>query len=159
MSKHTSSRLPALAGIVTGLLAVGLGAWYLSAPRAETLLPAAVAAPLPSMVSLSREQAAAKLMALPELKAWSDVIEQRSGGKLHGALVEYDPKPRQVDGQAYYQFTFVEDGEDAAQARESFLVSVQRGEILVEDVVSGELLPLQRWRSAAPMDQQPNQQH
>jgi hypothetical protein len=156
MSKHTPSRLPAMAGVVTGLLAVGLGAWYLATPHAAALLPSALAAPMPQAIaSLSRDQAAAKLMELPELKTWSAQIEQRSGGKLHGALVEYDPKPRDVNGQPYYQFTFVEDGEDAAQARESFLVSVQRGDILVEDVISGELLPLQRWRNA----EVPNQTH
>jgi len=159
MSERNPIRNPAIAGIVAGLLAVGLGAWYLK-DRQPALPTAAVAmasvTPAPSKTvdaAVSREQAAEKLMALPELKAWSDAIEKRSGGKLHGAIMEYDPAPRDVEGKPYYQFTFVENGEDAAQAWQSFLVSTQRGDILVEDDISGELLTLDRWRK----DKQPLQ--
>jgi hypothetical protein len=85
-------------------------------------------------------------MALPELQAWGEKIEKRSGGKVRGALIEYDPAPRDVEGIPYYQFTFVENGEDSVQAWQSFLVSTQRGDILAEDDISGELLTLDRWR-------------
>ena len=85
-------------------------------------------------------------MALPELKRWADAIEKHSGGERHGALIETDPAPRAVNGKPYYQLTFVEDGDDRAQAMASFLVSHASGEILVEDDISGDLLPLVQWR-------------
>jgi hypothetical protein len=147
----SSSRNSAIAGTLAGLLAVGIGAWYVSKHRTEaapTPVAAAVTvqfAPAPK-AALSREQAVEKLMALPELKRWADEIEKRSGGKVHGALIEYDAAPRKVDGKPYYQLTFVENGDDSAQAVASFLVSHANGEILVEDDISGDLLPLDQWR-------------
>lgn len=146
MSKRSTTRNPAIAGAIAGILAVALGAWYLKEQRTETAAVAASAKPV-AAAAVSREQAAEKLMALPELQAWGEKIEQRNGGKVRGALIEYDPTPRQVEGAAYYQFTFVENGEESVQAWQSFLVSTQRGDILVEDDISGELLTLDRWRS------------
>jgi len=85
-------------------------------------------------------------MALPELKAWSAMVEKNSGGQSHGALIEYDPAPRTVKGKAYYQFSFVENTPEAALRWESFLASVSDDEILVEDSATDELLTLERWR-------------
>ncbi|HEY1148460.1 MAG TPA: hypothetical protein VGF27_07795 [Pseudoduganella sp.] len=146
MSKRSTTRNPAIAGAIAGILAVALGAWYLKEQRTETAAVVTSAKPV-AAAAVSREQAVEKLMALPELQAWGAKIEQRSGGKVRGALIEYDPAPRQVEGAPYYQFTFVENGEESVQAWQSFLVSTQRGDILVEDDISGELLTLDRWRS------------
>lgn len=161
MSKRSPISTPALAGTVAGILAVGAGVWYLKTHqlvRPEPLATVATAAnnvSLPSgavqaapaaQAAISREQAVRKLMALPELQAWGSSIEKRSGGKTHGGVIEYDPAPRDVDGAPYYQFTFVENGEESVQAWQSFLVSTQRGDILVEDDISGELFTLDRWR-------------
>ncbi|WP_395401943.1 hypothetical protein ACHMW6_28300 [Pseudoduganella sp. UC29_106] len=152
MSKRSTTRNPAIAGAIAGILAVALGAWYLKEQRTETATAVVNAKPA-AAEAVSREQAVEKLMALPELLAWGAKIEQRSGGKVRGALIEYDPAPRDVEGTAYYQFTFVENGEESVQAWQSFLVSTQRGDILVEDDISGELLTLDRWRE----DKQPLQ--
>jgi hypothetical protein len=97
--------------------------------------------------TFSREQAVAALMALPELQAWSARIEKESGGKAHGAVMEYDTQLRTVNGKRYYQLSFVENSSDAAQRWESFLVGQTDGEILVDDDVDNTLLPLQRWRA------------
>lgn len=94
----------------------------------------------------SKEQSASALMALPELQAWSALIEKNSGGKSHGALIEYDPTPRKLNGKQYYQFSFVESSSDAAQRWESFLVSSSDEEILVEDASTDEVISLARWR-------------
>jgi hypothetical protein len=94
----------------------------------------------------SKEQSASALMALPELQAWSVLIEKNSGGKSHGALIEYDPTPRKLNGKQYYQFSFVESSSDAAQRWESFLVSSSDEEILVEDASTDEVISLARWR-------------
>ncbi|WP_229502766.1 hypothetical protein [Pseudoduganella guangdongensis] len=149
----TSSRKSAIAGTVAGLLVAGAGAWYASNHRSEAapapaMAPSAlavVAAPA-AKAAVSREQAVAKLMALPELKRWAENIEQRSSGTRHGALLETDPAPRDVNGKPHYQLSFVENGDDMAQSLASFLVSHASGEILVEDDTSGELLPLDQWR-------------
>lgn len=94
----------------------------------------------------SKEQSATALMALPELQAWSALIEKNSGGKSHGALIEYDPTPRKLNGKQYYQFSFVDSSSDAAQRWESFLVSSSDDEILVEDASTDEVISLARWR-------------
>lgn len=95
---------------------------------------------------LSKDQAIGVLLDLPELKAWSDKIEQASNGKSHGALIEFDATPFQHKGKAYYQFSFVENTPEAVQRWENFLIAPDDGEILIEDPISGELLSLARWR-------------
>jgi hypothetical protein len=96
----------------------------------------------------SKEQAMGALMALPELKAWSSQLEKSSGGKVHGALIEYDPKPKLIDGKRYFQLSFVENGSDAAHRWESFLVADTGDEILVEDAATDKTLTLEQWRAA-----------
>lgn len=141
----SSSRKSAIAGAVAGLLVAGVGAWYVSNHKSEAAVAPAAVAPLAND-AVSRDQAVAELMALPELKRWADTIEKRSEGLRHGALIETDSKPRDVNGKPYYQLTFVENGDDMAQSMASFLVSHVDGEILVEDDISGDLLPLDQWR-------------
>lgn len=109
---------------------------------AEATPPAAVTAPQPR----SKEQAMAALMALPELKAWSSHLEKSSGGKVHGALIEYDPQPKLIDGKRYFQLSFVENGSDAAHRWESFLVAETGTDILVEDAATDKTLTLEQWR-------------
>ncbi|MGW8394122.1 hypothetical protein [Pseudoduganella sp. HUAS MS19] len=146
----SSSRTSAIAGAVAGFLVAGLGAWYVSHHKPEAAhATAGTATPISAPAAnakVSRDQAVEKLMALPELKRLADAIEKRSGGERHGALLETDPAPRDVKGSPYYQLTFVENGDDMAQAVASFLVSHVNGEILVEDDISGELMSLDQWR-------------
>lgn len=143
----SSSRKSAIAGALAGLLVAGVAAWYASGHTSVAAIPPAATAP-PAQAAVSRAQAVEKLMALPELKRWADAIEKRSEGLRHGALIETDSTPRDVNGKPYYQLTFVENGDDMAQAMASFLVSQVNGEILVEDDISGDLLPLDQWRKA-----------
>jgi hypothetical protein len=114
------------------------------APRA----PAAVepATPAEPKIVRTKDQASAALLALPELRAWSTMLEKTSNGKVHGALIEYDPAPRKLNGKTYYQFSFVENSADAALRWESFLVSANDDEILVEDATNDEVISLARWR-------------
>jgi hypothetical protein len=119
------------------------------APAAPVAAPASAAAPQ----TRSKEQAMAALMALPELKAWSSQLEKSSGGKVHGALIEYDPKPKLVDGKRYFQLSFVANSSDAAHRWESFLVAETGDEILVEDIATDKAMTLAQWRSSKhPMD-------
>ncbi|KFI08917.1 hypothetical protein [Massilia sp. BSC265] len=94
----------------------------------------------------TKEQAMTALLAVPELKAWSDQIEKRSKGKAHGAVIEDDPVPREINGKKYYQLSFVENRAEDVRRRESFLVSQQGDEIVVEDAETDTLLSLQEWR-------------
>ena len=108
------------------------------------------AEPAPAVVkeapARTKEQAMAALLAVPELKAWSEQIEKRSKGKAHGAVIEDDPAPREINGKKYYQLTFVENRAADVHRRESFLVAQQGNEILVEDAETDTLLTLQEWR-------------
>jgi hypothetical protein len=106
--------------------------------------PAVVEAP--AAPARTREQAIAQLMALPELKAWSEQIEQNSHGKVHGAVIEDDPTPRVIDGKAYYQLSFVENRKQNVHRRASFLVARNGDDILVEDAETDTLQSLSEWR-------------
>ncbi|MYM74315.1 hypothetical protein GTP55_10825 [Duganella sp. FT109W] len=94
----------------------------------------------------TKEQGAAALMSLPELQAWSALIEKNTNGKAHGGLLEYDPVPRKLNGKNYWQFSFVENSAESALRWESFLVSSSDDEILVEDGANDEVISLARWR-------------
>jgi hypothetical protein len=150
MGKQDSTSTGArIVGALAGL-AAAFAFYGLVRERAEPpAMPAPVrviAVPVPAPSVRSKEQAMAALMALPELKAWSSRLEKRSGGKVHGALIEYDPKPKLINGKGYWQLSFVENGTDAAHSWESFLVSQSTDEILVEDFESDKVLSLEQWR-------------
>jgi len=115
------------------------------AEREEAPKPAP-AVPVTAPQGPTKDQAMASLLALPELQAWSRQIEQRSNGKAHGAVIEDDPTPREINGRKYYQLSFVENREQDVRRRESFLVAQDGGEILVDDLDSDNILSLQEWR-------------
>jgi len=95
----------------------------------------------------SKQQAMAALMALPELQAWSRQLEKTSGGTVHGAVIEYDPAPRLINGKRYFQLSFVENASEAARRWESFLVAETGDEILVDDGATDKTLTLAQWRA------------
>jgi hypothetical protein len=96
--------------------------------------------------AVTREQAMATLLALPEVKSWSQDIEKRSRGKAHGAVIEDDPTPRVINGTPYWQLSFVENRADSVQRRESFLVARTGNRILVEDTANDTVMSLDEWR-------------
>jgi hypothetical protein len=96
--------------------------------------------------AVTRDQAMATLLALPEVKSWSQEIEKRSRGKAHGAIIEDDPTPRVINGTAYWQLSFVENRADKVQRRESFLVARTGNQILVEDTSTDTVVSLDEWR-------------
>ena len=114
--------------------------------REETPPPKPAAAPAPAEPARTREQAIAQLMALPELKAWSEEIEKSSHGKVHGAVIEDDPTPRVIDGKPYYQLSFVENRKHNVHRRASFLVAKTSKDILVEDAETDTVQSLDEWR-------------
>ncbi|MES2150631.1 MAG: hypothetical protein V4508_12665 [Pseudomonadota bacterium] len=140
-----------------GLMAIiGLTSTILGC-REQAQATAPVAAPAPVVVAApvvrTKELAMKALMALPELKAWSAHLEKTSGGKVHGALIEYDQAPKIVNGKRYWQFSFVENGSDAAHRWESFLVAQDSDEILVDDTASDKAITLDQWRKdSKPME-------
>jgi hypothetical protein len=149
--RASSSKTTIIAGILAGLLAAGLGAFYLhqqAAPHGGN----APAASSPAAAQEQNARAVDALMALPEIKAWSAHIEKASGGRAHGAVMETSPDVRLIDGKPYHDLNFVENTPDAAHRWESFVVSQDGKRILVDDVVSGELISLEQWRKDnAPM--------
>lgn len=130
--------------LLAAALAVALTA--AGCKRAEREAPKPAPAVVKEAPARSKEQAMAALLAVPELKAWSEQIEKRSKGKAHGAVIEDDPTPREINGKKYYQLSFVENRADDVRRRESFLVAQQGDEILVEDPETDTLQSLQDWR-------------
>lgn len=154
MSKPVPTVVKLIAGAAVGVALVA-GYKVMQPATAPTLAPAAVAStPLPADATLpSKQQARDALMALPELKVWSERIVKNSGGKAHGALVEYDPSPKLVNGKKYWQLSFVENGDVAAHSWDSFLVEVGGNGILVEDYNTDKQLTLEQWRATKkPME-------
>ena len=96
--------------------------------------------------AVTRDQAMASLLALPEVKSWSQDIEKRSRGKAHGAVIEDDPTARVINGREYWQLSFVENRADKVQRRESFLVARTGDQILVEDTTNDTVVSLDDWR-------------
>ena len=117
-------------------------------PAEPVKAPVAATASAAAAQPRSKEQAMAALMALPELKAWSSQVEKASGGKVHGALIEYDPQPKLIGGKRYFQLSFVENSSDAARRWESFLVAETGDDILVEDAATDKTMTLAEWRAA-----------
>jgi hypothetical protein len=135
---HPSLLLPAIS--LAALLALG------GCKRTEPEAPKPAPAPVKEAPARTKEQAMAALLAVPELKTWSEQIEKRSKGKAHGAVIEDDPAPREVNGRKYYQLSFVENRATDVRRRESFLVPQRGDEILVEDTETDTLMSLQEWR-------------
>jgi len=114
------------------------------APAPAPAAPPPVQKPAEPVVT--REQATAALLALPEVKEWSAEIEKRSHGKAHGAIIEDDPQPRTLNGRQYWQLSFVENRADRVLRRESFLVAQSGNDILVEDAENDAVMSLDDWR-------------
>jgi len=114
--------------------------------RAEPPPPKPVVAEAPAAPVRTRDQAIAELMALPEIKMWSEEIEKSSHGKAHGAVIEDDPTPRVIDGKSYYQLSFVENRKQNVHRRASFLVAKNGDDVLVEDGETDTLQSLSEWR-------------
>ncbi|WP_036169744.1 hypothetical protein [Massilia sp. 9096] len=136
--------LPSIRYAGAALLALGLLVGC-KGEKPTTPPPKPVAAPA-SAPKITRDQAMAELMALPELKAWSAQIEKGSRGQAHGAVIEDDPAPRILDGKAYYQLSFVENRKQDVHRRASFLVAQQGDDILVEDDATDSVQSLGEWR-------------
>jgi len=100
----------------------------------------------PAQPVRTRDQAIASLLALPEIKIWSEQIEKGSRGAAHGAVIEDDPAPRMVGGKPYYQLSFVENRKQNVHRRASFLVARQGDDILVEDAETDTVQSLGEWR-------------
>lgn len=115
-------------------------------PPATAPLPAKPVVGQKAEPAVTREQAMASLLALPEVKSWSQDIEQRSRGKAHGAVIEDNPTARVINGREYWQLSFVENRTDKVHRRESFLVARTGNEILVEDTTTDAVLSLDDWR-------------
>ena len=136
---------PSAAFVMTLLLACGIAACKDKMP----VEPGQPGKPVVVATARSNEEAKAALMALPELKTWSAQIEQASKGAHHPALMEDGPQT--VNGKKYWQLTFAENGAEAVQRRETFLVAENGDEILVRDFETDKTLSLAQWRAMRPV--------
>jgi len=128
-------------------LALALALPLAACKRAEPPAPAKPAATqAPAQPVRTRDQAIDSVLALPEIKTWSEQIEKGSRGAAHGAVIEDDPAPRLIDGKPYYQLSFVENRKQNIHRRASFLVAKQGEDILVEDAETDAVQSLSEWR-------------
>jgi hypothetical protein len=131
-------------------IAVSVGVHFYS--RATAPVPEVMAEPTPAVIDKpfvgprSKSDAMVALMALPELKAWSEHIAASSNGASHGALIEYGPTPKTIGEKRYWQLSYVENTPDAAHRWDSFLVGENTPEILVEDAETDQPIALDQWR-------------
>jgi len=144
ISRGAMTALPRLLAVSVLAAAALAGCKQKPAPAPAPAAPPPVQQPAEPAVT--RDQAMAALLALPEVKAWSTEIEKRSHGKAHGAVIEDDPQPRMLNGRAYWQLSFVENRSDRVLRRESFLVARTGNDILVEDTETDSMLSLDDWR-------------
>ncbi|WP_229518298.1 hypothetical protein [Massilia sp. PAMC28688] len=146
---HNTKALAAgITTFVVGLaLAYAMGTSPTSGTVTEPVPMPIVVKEAPFVGPRDKEKARTDLAALPELRAWFEHLEKSSGGSIRGALIEYGPTPKEIGGKHYWQFSFVENTPDAAHRWESFLVGQDTGEILVEDLESGDNLTLDQWRA------------
>lgn len=144
ISRGALTALPRLLAVCLLAAAALAGCKEKPAPAPPPAAPPPVQQPAEPAVT--RDQAMAALLALPEVKEWSAEIEKRSHGKVHGAVIEDDPQPRVLNGREYWQLSFVENRTDRVLRRESFLVARTGNDILVEDTETDSVLSLDDWR-------------
>lgn len=138
--------------LLAGIFAIvaGAAAVFVTLDKPEPVEPAPtpiVVREAPFVGPRTKSEAKAALMALPELKAWSEHLETSSGGTVHGALIEYGPTPKVIGTKSYWQFSYVENTPEAARRWESFLVGQDTPEILVEDDDTDLPMALDQWRA------------
>ncbi|MGZ3183288.1 MAG: hypothetical protein ACXU8N_12680 [Telluria sp.] len=144
---RTRRRKGAVVAIIAGIAA---STFVVQHKRAQDAAPPVASAPATAM---QVQPAVRALMALPELKAWSDSIEKTSGGKSHGAVVAGEPAPKVIDGKTYLAYSFVENEPEAAHFWQGFYVTEKGDSILVEDAATGRTMSVQQWRDTEhPLD-------
>lgn len=113
-----------------------------TAPSSKTISNVgAVAIP----ASTTKEQAVSMIFELPEIKAWSSYIEHTTKGKVHASIIIFPEEPEILDGKQYWSVNFYENQPTHIHRWESFLVSLDNGEILVDDIAD-DVISLQAWR-------------
>ncbi|TAN68547.1 MAG: hypothetical protein EPN17_08825 [Methylobacter sp.] len=95
--------------------------------------------------TITKEQAAAIISELPEIIAWSSYIERITQGKVHGMIMDTSEEPTSIDGKQYWPVDFYESQPPQIHRWESFLVSLDSKDILVDDIADGAI-SLQEWR-------------
>jgi hypothetical protein len=79
---------------------------------------------------LAVDNAEALIFELPEIKAWSDYIDQKSQGKVHAAILTTAKEPQDIDGKQYWPVDFFESQDTHMHRWESFWVRI--GCVLME---------------------------
>lgn len=119
-----------------------------SSPTSTTTSLSASAIP----ASISKEQAVAIILELPEIKAWANYIEQTTEGKAHGSTMAQPEEPRTIDEKKYWTVSFYENQPAQMHRWETFLVSLDSKTILVDDILD-DVISLQEWRdNKKPME-------
>lgn len=137
----------AIAAVVLAL-AVVFGVLVTKRTAVEPPPPSAPVTAPATPVAAVDQRAVNALLALPEIKNWSREIEQKSGGRAHGAVIGGDAEPKTVGGLTYHAYSFMENEPEQARRLQGFYVTQDGAHILVEDAVSGDMMTLEEWRKS-----------
>lgn len=134
------------AAVIAAAVAVGVLATRRTAqvPPPPTAATPATAPATP--VSAVDRRAVNALLALPELKAWSQAIERDSGGRARGAVIGGDAEPKVIGSLTYHPYSFMANDPEQARRLQGFYVTQDGSHILVEDAVTGETMTIEEWR-------------
>ncbi|MFP5391908.1 MAG: hypothetical protein ACLGI6_10240 [Gammaproteobacteria bacterium] len=152
VSPKAKAIVAAIIAIVAAIVTVVFGVRALQTPTPAAAASSVSSAPLPPppppfQGPRGQEEARLLLAELPELKAWSAHLDKMSSGTVHGELVRFSPMPKEIEGKHYWQFSYVEILPDAARRWETFLVGEDTPDILVDDLDTGAVLSLEKWRT------------
>ena len=108
--------------------------------------PSRQKAAAPSPAPITEEQAMAIVWELPEIKAWTRYIDEKTAGKVRATLMVDPQRPENIRGNKYWAVGFYENQPTHVHRWQTFLVRLDGKEILVDDLVTGDYMDLQKWR-------------
>lgn len=97
--------------------------------------------------SITKEQAAAIVLDLPEAKAWAKYMDAKTKGAVHAFTMVSPEVPEIIEGKQYWSVGFFEDRPGHAICWQWFRVRLDGKRILVESQESGDYLGLREWRA------------
>jgi len=89
---------------------------------------------------------------LPEVRRWDKYIRRKTDDRAHGAVMEFDNEPWELNGRRYWTVSFGENSPEAFHRWHTFLVRIDSPEILVDNIIDGSYRTLEQFRRGKPQD-------
>ncbi len=95
---------------------------------------------------ITANEAVAIISELPEAKAWAKYISDSTNGNVRAAMTVLPEHPVIRGANKYWSVNYYENQPTHFHRWQTFMVSLDGKEILVDDVTTGEYLSLHEWR-------------